>query len=65
MEAQRARREQGVEGQESGEISYWLELIQEAGIVHSDIIHSLRAEAEELTKILVRIAKKTKLTRGC
>jgi four helix bundle protein len=42
------------------ETSYWLELLEESGIFAAKRLKSLRAEAEELTKILVTIAKQVK-----
>ncbi|MCA1818217.1 MAG: four helix bundle protein [Acidobacteria bacterium] len=54
-----------VEGalQELDEPSYWLELLEESGILAAERLSPLRAEAEELTKILVTIAKHTKQNR--
>lgn len=46
--------------QELEETVYWLELLAEAEIVHTDRLKSLREEAEELTAILVTIVKHAK-----
>ena len=46
--------------QELDETAYWLELIEESGIIPVERLSSLRGEAEELTKILVSIVKKVK-----
>ena|SRR3982750_836918 len=46
--------------QELDETSYWLELVEESGIFPVERLSSIRAEAEELTKILVSIAKQVK-----
>ena len=65
-EAQRAKSNADfiskVEGalQELDEASYWLELIGESGVFPVERLSSLRAEAEELTKILVSITKQVK-----
>ena len=65
-EAQRAKSNADfiskIEGalQELDEASDWLELLEESGIFSAERLSSLRAEAEELTKILVTIAKQVK-----
>ena len=65
-EAQRAKSNADfiskIEGalQELDEAAYWLELIEESGVFPAKRLSSLRAEAEELTKILVSIAKQVK-----
>ena len=65
-EAQRAKSNADfiskVEGalQELDETSYWFELLEESNIVAHDRLALLRAEAEELIKILVTIAKRAK-----
>ena len=65
-EAQRAKSSADftskIEGalQELDETSYWLELLEESGIFGPERLQPLRAEAEELTKILVTIAKQVK-----
>jgi four helix bundle protein len=47
--------------QELDETCYWLELIEESDIFAVERLKPLRTEAEELTKILVTIAKQVKL----
>ena|SRR5207253_1607913 len=65
-EAQRAKSNTDfvskIEGalQELDETAYWLELIEESGIFAAERLSSIRTEAEELTKILVSIAKQVK-----
>ncbi|MBV9923848.1 MAG: four helix bundle protein [Acidobacteria bacterium] len=65
-EAQRAKSDADfvskIEGglQELDETCYWLELLGEAGIFPEERIKPLRAEAEELTAILVSIIKRVK-----
>jgi four helix bundle protein len=65
-EAQRAKSNldfiSKIEGalQELEESSYWLELIEEAGIFAAERLNPLRHEAEELMAILVTIAKEVK-----
>ena len=65
-EAQRAKSNADfiskIEGalQELEETVYWLELIEESGIFAADRLQSLRAEAEELTAILVTVVKHAK-----
>jgi four helix bundle protein len=49
--------------QELEETRYWLELLQHAGIVAPEGLVHLDREADELTAILVTIAKKRKRTR--
>jgi four helix bundle protein len=46
--------------QELDETSYWLELIEKSGIISASRLASLRAEAIELTKILVTVVKRAK-----
>jgi four helix bundle protein len=46
--------------QELEETMYWIELLQEAGVVRSDRIGDLLKEAEELTSIFVASAKTAK-----
>jgi four helix bundle protein len=46
--------------QELDETCYWLELIERSGIITARRLASLRAEAVELTKILVTVAKRAK-----
>ena len=65
-EAQRAKSNPDfiskIEGalQELDESSYWLELLEESGIFAFERLKPIRLEAEELTKILVTIAKQVK-----
>jgi four helix bundle protein len=46
--------------QELDESCYWLELIEKSGIMPSKRLAGLRAEAVELTKILVTVVKRAK-----
>jgi four helix bundle protein len=46
--------------QELDETCYWLELIEKSGIMSARRLASLRAEAVELTKILVTVVKRAK-----
>ena len=46
--------------QELDETCYWLELIERSGIMTAKRLGSLRAEAIELTKILVTVVKHAK-----
>jgi four helix bundle protein len=46
--------------QELEETSYWLELLADAGVCQSGSLTALRAEADELTAMLVTCAKKAK-----
>src|SRR5256885_5377199 len=46
--------------QELDETCYWLELIEKSGIMSARRLAGLRAEAVELTKILVTVVKVTK-----
>ncbi len=46
--------------QELEETAYWLELLEGAGIFSAERLQSLRQEAQELTAILITIAKKVK-----
>jgi four helix bundle protein len=46
--------------QELEESAYWLELLQESGIVPVERLGSLRTETDELTAILTAIVKKVK-----
>ncbi len=50
--------------QELEETGYWLELLADAGVCKSDSLTSLRAEADELTAMLVTCAKKAKSRKG-
>ena len=65
-EAQRAKSNADfiskIEGalQELDETSYWLELLADGNIVKASRLESLRQEANELTAILVTIAKRVK-----
>ena len=65
-EAQRAKSNADfiskIEGalQELDETSYWLELLADGHIVKASRLESLRQEANELTAILVTIAKRVK-----
>jgi four helix bundle protein len=65
-EAQRAKSNADfvskIEGglQELEETVYWLELLAEAEVVHSDRLKLLREEAEELTAVLVTVVKHAK-----
>ena len=65
-EAQRAKSNldfvSKIEGalQELDETAYWLELLEEAGIVPAKRLDSLRDETNELTAIFVTIVKKVK-----
>src|SRR6266403_1929900 len=42
------------------ETAYWLELLVEAGIVHSETVGALARECDELIAILVTILKRSK-----
>ena len=46
--------------QELDETCYWLELIERSGILTARRLGSLRAEAVELTKILITVVKRVK-----
>ena len=46
--------------QELEETVYWLELLAEAEIVHTERLKLLREEAEELTAVLVTVVKHAK-----
>ncbi|MCU0303981.1 MAG: four helix bundle protein [Thermoanaerobaculales bacterium] len=46
--------------QELEETAYWLELLEESGIVEAERLTDLRNEAEQLTSILVTSAKTLK-----
>jgi len=46
--------------QELDETGYWLELIERSGIMSAKRLGPLRAEAVELTKILVTVVKRAK-----
>ena len=65
-EAQRAKSNADfiskIEGalQELDETTYWLELLADGNIVKASRLESLRQEANELTAILVTIAKRVK-----
>jgi four helix bundle protein len=50
--------------QELEETSYWLELLADAGVCQSGSLTALRAEADELTAMLVTCAKKAKSRKG-
>ncbi|MBI3177399.1 MAG: four helix bundle protein [Chloroflexi bacterium] len=68
-EAQRAKSDADfiskIEGglQALDESAYWLELIEEAGIIAGEQLKPLRVEGDELTAIFVTIAKKVKSKR--
>ena len=65
-EAQRAKSDADfiskIEGalQELDETAYWLELLAESGIAHSEKLEALRKETDELTAIFVTIVMKVK-----
>ena len=46
--------------QELDETAYWLELLEEAGLISADKLKSLRGETDELLSIFVAIVKKVK-----
>ena len=46
--------------EEADECVYWLELMEEAGLVNADIISPLKKEANELTAIFTAIGKTAK-----
>jgi four helix bundle protein len=46
--------------QELEETTYWLELLEEAGIVSAALLAPLRQEADELTAIFVTVVKNLK-----
>jgi four helix bundle protein len=46
------------------ESAYWLELLEESGIVSATKLKDLRTEANELAAILVTIVKKSKKSEG-
>ncbi|MCB9420869.1 MAG: four helix bundle protein [Ardenticatenaceae bacterium] len=48
--------------QELGETDYWLELLQDAGIISETKLKELRQETNELIAIFVTILKKAKST---
>ena len=50
----------GISLEEADECSYWLELLQEAGIVPAEKLKDLMKEAEELTAILTASIKTAK-----
>jgi len=68
-EAQRAKSDADfinkIEGslQELEETAYWLELIEEAGIISEDKLALLLKETNELTAIFVSIVRKVKTKR--
>jgi four helix bundle protein len=49
--------------EEADECIYWLELMEEAGLVSSDKINPLKKEANELTAIFTAIGKTAKLNQ--
>jgi four helix bundle protein len=49
--------------QELEETRYWFELLRDAGVLTSDGLAELDSEADELTAILVTLAKSTKRRR--
>jgi four helix bundle protein len=51
----------GIVIEEADETAYWLEIIQEAGLIPLERLASLRQEADELTAIFVA-ARKTTIT---
>ncbi len=56
-----AKLEKGMEALE--ETTYWLELLEEAGITKDHVLIALRREANELSVILYAFAQKAKLKR--
>jgi len=46
--------------EEADECAYWLELMDESGLVKFDLIHTLKKEANELTAIFTAIGKTAK-----
>jgi four helix bundle protein len=46
--------------QELDETAYWLELLEEAGLITADKLKPLRGETDELLSIFVTIVKKVK-----
>lgn len=50
----------GIVEQELDETSLWMELLVESGIVKQQKLQALQQEAEELLKIVVAAARKTK-----
>lgn len=55
------RLEKGIEALE--ETTYWLELLEEAGITNDHVLNALRREANELSVILYAFMQKAKLKR--
>jgi four helix bundle protein len=47
----------GVALEESDESQFWIELLEESGIIHADRLTHLRKEIAELTAILTSIRK--------
>ena len=50
--------------EESDETCYWLELIARAGLIPNARLHSIMAEANEITAILTAAGKTSKQSRG-
>jgi four helix bundle protein len=50
--------------EEADESIYWLELMEEAGLVNSNDIFELKKEANELTAIFTAIGKTAKANQG-
>ena len=46
------------------ETAYWLELLEESGIVKAARLHDLRRETDELIAIFVSIIKKARINKG-
>ncbi|MCC8407987.1 four helix bundle protein [Mucilaginibacter sp. UR6-1] len=46
--------------EEADESIYWLELIEECGLVHNETVYLLKQEAKELTAIFTAIGKTAK-----
>ncbi|MEA3333731.1 MAG: four helix bundle protein [Pseudomonadota bacterium] len=49
---------------EAHETHYWLELIEQAGLIKSDLLEGLQQECSELIAILITICKKLKEKRS-
>ena len=50
----------GIVEQEADETLYWLELLNESGLMHGKLLENLIKEADELVAIFVTIGKKSK-----
>ncbi|HEX8524821.1 MAG TPA: four helix bundle protein [Tepidisphaeraceae bacterium] len=46
--------------QELDETAYWMELLQESGVVEARLLRDLQSEAEELTRVFVASVKTAK-----